>query len=95
MRDVSDLVEHPSGGFGDAQRPVNQGVASLKGEMSNKPDGPGKATQGPTGPVPGNIFATITENFEAMALACDSIWREGFVGEQLVYRRMGERPAST
>ena len=45
--------------------------------------------------MPGNIFATITENFEAMALACDSIWREGFVGEQLVYRRMGERPAST
>ena len=48
-----------------------------------------------TGPVPGNIFATVTENFEAMALACDSIWREGFVGERLVYRRMSERPAST
>jgi hypothetical protein len=41
-----------------------------------------------TGPVPGNVFATITENFEAMAQACDNIWREGFVGERLVYRRL-------
>ena len=41
-----------------------------------------------TGPLPGNVFATITENFEAMAKACDTIWREGFVGEKLVYRRL-------
>ena len=41
-----------------------------------------------TGPVPGNRFATITQNLEGMAQACDNIWREGFVGEKLVYRRM-------
>ena len=40
------------------------------------------------GPVPGTVFATITENFEEMARACDSIWREGFAGERLVYRRL-------
>ncbi len=42
-----------------------------------------------TGPVPGNVFATITENFEAMAKACDDIWRQGFVGERLLFRRLG------
>ena len=41
-----------------------------------------------TGFVPGNVFARITENFEAMAAACDSIWREGFVDERLVYSRL-------
>ncbi len=39
------------------------------------------------GPVPGNRFGTITENFEAMARACDNIWREGFAGERLVFNR--------
>lgn len=41
-----------------------------------------------TGFVPGNVFATITDNFEAMAAACDSVWREGFVGERLVFSRL-------
>ena len=40
------------------------------------------------GPVPGTVFATITENFEEMARACDNIWREGFAGERLVFRRL-------
>ncbi len=39
------------------------------------------------GPVPGNRFGTVTENFEAMAKACDNIWREGFKGERLVFTR--------
>ena len=41
-----------------------------------------------TGPVPGNLFATVIENFEAMASACDNIWREGFAGERLLFRRL-------
>ena len=41
-----------------------------------------------TGLLPGNVFATITENFDAMAAACDNIWREGFAGERLVYKRL-------
>ena len=41
-----------------------------------------------TGPMPGNVYGTITENFEEMARACDSIWREGFAGERLVYSRL-------
>ncbi len=40
------------------------------------------------GPVPGNRFATITENFEQVVQACDNIWREGFAGERLIYRRL-------
>lgn len=42
-----------------------------------------------TGPVPGNVFATITENFDAIAKAGDHIWREGFAGERLLFRRLG------
>ncbi len=41
-----------------------------------------------TGLMPGNVFATITDNFDEMAAACDSVWREGFVGESLVFRRL-------
>ena len=41
-----------------------------------------------TGPVPGNRFAMVTENLEEMAKACDSVWREGFVGERLAFRRL-------
>ncbi|MCZ6679185.1 MAG: DUF3830 family protein [Candidatus Poribacteria bacterium] len=41
-----------------------------------------------TGPVPGSRYATVTENLEEMAKACDNIWREGFVGEELIYRRL-------
>ena len=40
------------------------------------------------GPVPGNRFATITENLDEMAKACGNIWREGFVGERLSFRRL-------
>ena len=41
-----------------------------------------------TGPVPGNRFAEVMENFEEMAQACDNVWREGFVGEKLIFRRV-------
>lgn len=41
-----------------------------------------------TGPCPGNRFATIIENFEGMAKACDNVWREGFAGEKLVFSRV-------
>ena len=41
-----------------------------------------------TGPMPANRFATITENFEEMAQACDNVWREGSVGERLVFWRL-------
>jgi len=33
-------------------------------------------------------FATITENFEEVVRACDNIWREGFAGERLIFRRL-------
>ena len=41
-----------------------------------------------TGMVPGNRFGTITENLEEVQKACDNIWREGFAGEQLIFRRL-------
>lgn len=41
-----------------------------------------------SGWVPGNVFATVTENFEAMAQACQDIWRNGFEGEQLSFKRV-------
>lgn len=41
-----------------------------------------------TGAVPGNRFAMVTENLEEMAKACDSVWRKGFVGERLAFRRL-------
>ena len=40
------------------------------------------------GPMPGNIFARIVTNMEGMATACHSIWREGAVGERLVFQRL-------
>lgn len=43
---------------------------------------------GPEGYMPGNLFATITENLEGLTAACESIWREGFVGERMVIRRI-------
>ena len=43
---------------------------------------------GPAGYMPGNLFATVTENLEGLAEACESIWREGFVGERMVFRRV-------
>ena len=43
---------------------------------------------GPEGYAAGNLFATITENLDGLAEACESIWREGFVGERMVMRRV-------
>ena len=45
---------------------------------------------GPEGYMPGNLFATVTENLEGLAAACESIWREGFVGERMIFRRVEE-----
>jgi hypothetical protein len=41
-----------------------------------------------SGYVPANVFATITEGLPKMAEACESVWREGSVGERLVFRRL-------
>ena len=40
------------------------------------------------GLVPGNRFAEVTENLEEMVEACNSVWREGFAGERLAFRRL-------
>lgn len=42
------------------------------------------------GPVPGNVYATIVENFEEMAATCQDLWRNGFGSERLTYRRLVE-----
>jgi hypothetical protein len=39
------------------------------------------------GPVPGNVFATIAENIEEMAAACQDVWRNGSAGERLTFSR--------
>jgi hypothetical protein len=49
---------------------------------------------GPAGYMPGNLFATITENLEGLAAACESIWREGFVGERMVIKRVNDSGGS-
>ncbi len=41
--------------------------------------------------VKGNVYATIVENFEAFAAACQDVWRAGAVGERLSYRRVEGR----
>ena len=43
---------------------------------------------GPDGYMPGNLFATVTENLAGLAAACESIWREGFVGERMIIRKV-------
>ena len=43
---------------------------------------------GDVGWVPGNVFATIVENFAPMAEACHDVWRSGSAGERLVYERL-------
>ena len=43
---------------------------------------------GPAGYVPANVFGTITENLAGIAEACESVWREGGVGERLVFRTL-------
>jgi hypothetical protein len=38
--------------------------------------------------VPGNVFASIVEGLDAMAEACNDVWRAGAVGERLAFRRL-------
>jgi len=38
--------------------------------------------------TPGNVFATVIRNLDEMKTACNSVFREGVVGEQLVFRRL-------
>jgi Protein of unknown function (DUF3830) len=42
---------------------------------------------GDVGWVPGNVYGTIVEGLDAMAEACNDVWRSGSVGERLVYQR--------
>lgn len=37
--------------------------------------------------VPGNVFATIVEGLEEMAVAANDVWRSGALGETLSFRR--------
>jgi len=45
---------------------------------------------GDIGFVVGNVFATIVDNLDEMAVACHDVWRTGSVGERLVYARSVE-----
>jgi Protein of unknown function (DUF3830) len=42
---------------------------------------------GDVGWVVGNVFATIVEGLDAMAAACNDVWRAGAIGERLAYAR--------
>ncbi|WP_394835772.1 DUF3830 family protein [Pendulispora rubella] len=42
---------------------------------------------GDVGWVVGNVYASIVENLDAMATACNDVWRSGSVGERLIYTR--------
>jgi len=42
---------------------------------------------GDVGWVPGNVYGTIVEGFDAFAAACHDVWRSGSVGETLRYER--------
>jgi len=42
---------------------------------------------GDVGWVPGNVFGTVVEGLEEMAVACNDLWLNGFVGEQLTFAR--------
>ena len=42
---------------------------------------------GDIGWVVGNVFATIVEGLDEMAVACHDVWRSGSVGERLSYAR--------
>ena len=42
---------------------------------------------GDIGWVVGNVFGTIVEGLDEMAVACHDVWRAGSVGERLVYAR--------
>jgi len=41
--------------------------------------------------VRANVYATIVEDFEAFAAACQDVWRAGAVGERLTYARIEDR----
>lgn len=43
-----------------------------------------------TGFVPGSVFGTVVEGLEAMADACQDLWRAGAVGETLNFRKARE-----
>ena len=43
---------------------------------------------GDVGWVPGNVYASIVDGLDAMAEACNDVWRSGGIGERLVYRRI-------
>jgi len=49
---------------------------------------------GDIGWVVGNVYATIIEGLDEMALACHDVWRSGSVGERLVYARSDARSES-
>lgn len=38
--------------------------------------------------VPANVFASIVENLEEMAKACNDVWRSGSIDEKLTFRRL-------
>ncbi|HWV87779.1 MAG TPA: DUF3830 family protein [Capillimicrobium sp.] len=40
-----------------------------------------------SGPMPGNVFATIVDGLDEMSDACRDVWRQGSVGERLVFER--------
>lgn len=42
---------------------------------------------GDVGWVPGNVFGTVVDGFDAMAAACNDLWRHGFAGERLTFAR--------
>lgn len=42
--------------------------------------------------IPGNVYATIVSNLEGMTRAGHNIWREGFAGERVLYRRLEGDP---
>jgi hypothetical protein len=44
--------------------------------------------RGPTGDMPGHLFARVTENRAGLAGACGSIRYEGAVGERMRVRRV-------
>ncbi|MEV0345017.1 DUF3830 family protein [Nonomuraea sp. NPDC050680] len=45
---------------------------------------------GDQGWVPGNVFGTVVEGLEEMAVACQDIWMAGARGETLTYARSHE-----
>lgn len=42
---------------------------------------------GDVGWVPGSVFGAVEEGLEAMAAACNDVWRHGFAGERLSFTR--------